>query len=220
MKPMPYRPFYHFSARWTFSMLGLVLAFATFTDSAEAQSLFERRSNNQIDQYRNYAARHRGDQLSILINENTDVENRDERSLDKKGNSSNAAGFNYAAGGDVGSTAGNASLGHSTSSERGFSGDTEFRSERQFSDRFTVTVQDVLPNGNLVVNGTRSISVQGDVRELRLSGIVRQYDVLPNNSVPSHLVANLKIELVAEGPEQAFSKQGWFSQRMNRWWPF
>lgn len=188
--------------------------------SASGQSLFERRSVNQIDQYRNYAARHKGDLLFILINENTDVENRDERILDKTGNSSFSGNINYLFGGGLGNSAGAADVGYSSDSQRGFTGDTEFRSEREFNDRFTVTVVDVLPNGNLVVSGRRMITVQGDLRELRLSGVVRQYDVLRGNSVPSHLVSNLKIELDAAGAEQAFSNQGWLSRGLNKWWPF
>ncbi len=200
--------------------MGLLTLFLLFSESVSAQSLFERRSVNQIDQYRDYAARHRGDLLFIVINESTDVENRDERSLDKEGNSSFSGQFDYGIGGALGGSAGDASLGSSADSQRRFRGDTEFRSERQFSDKFTVTVVDVLPNGNLVVSGKRLISVQGDVRELQLSGIVRQYDVLPNNVVPSHLVANLKIQLDAQGAEQAFSNQGWLSRKFNRFWPF
>ena len=192
-----------------------------FAQTCHAQSLFERRSRNQIEQYRDYAARERGDLLFIMINESTDVENRDERSLDKTGQSSYNGAFNYGFGGDLGSSSGDTSLGHSTQSGRGFSGDSEFRSERRFLDSFTVTVMDVLPNGNLVVSGTRRINVQNDTRELRLSGIVRQYDILPNNSVSSALVADLKIELQAQGAEQAFTNQGWFSKNIvNRFWPF
>lgn len=201
----------------TMSIVATVLCTA---DQASAQSLFERRSVNQVGQYRDYAARQRGDLLAVLINESTDVENRDERSLDKSGNSSNSAGFDYGLGGALGGTAGDTSFSHSTQSARAFSGDTEYRSERAFSDRFTVTVMDVLPNGNLVVAGTRRIAVQGDVRELKLTGIVRQYDILPNNTVPSFMVANLKLDLDAKGAEQAFNNQGWFSRRMNKWWPF
>ena len=202
--------------------LVMLLVSATFFCSTRvyAQSLFERRSANQVDQYRNYAARNRGDLLTILINESTDVENRDERSLDKTGNSSVSGSLDYGFGGSLGSAIGDGNLGKNASSARNFSGDTEFRSERQFTDRFTVSIVDVLPNGNMVVQGERAISVQGDERRLRLSGVVRQYDVLPNNLVPSHLVANLKIELDAKGAEQAYSKQGWFSRRVNRFWPF
>lgn len=195
-------------------------AVLSFTGELQAQSLFERRSANQIDQYRDYAARNVGDLLTVLINESTDVENRDERSMDKSGNSAFNAALDYGLGGSLGSTSGDGSIGSSTSSSRGFSGDAEFRSARDFTDRFSVTVTDVLPNGNLVIVGKRKISISGDDRELVLSGVVRQYDVLPNNSIPSHLVANLKIQLKPNGPEQAFTKQGWFSKRFNRFWPF
>jgi flagellar L-ring protein precursor FlgH len=206
---------------WCF---GICVAGVWFTSMSattlQAQSLFERRSPNQIDPFRDYAARNRGDTLSVLIAESTDVENRDERSNDKSGSSSSTQGFNYGFGGDIGTSTGDANFGHSNTHQRGYEGDTEFRSERQITDRFSVTVTDVLPNGNLVISGTRRISVQGDVRQLRLSGIVRQYDILPNNTVPSYLVANLQLTLDAEGPEQAFTQQGWLSRRFNRWWPF
>ncbi|MGB7346364.1 MAG: flagellar basal body L-ring protein FlgH [Pirellulaceae bacterium] len=206
--------------RWICVLIVATLATQGMTKSASAQSLFERRSVNQVDQYRNYAARSRGDLLSILINESTDVENRDETSLDKSGSSTANAGVDYGLGSDLGNATGNGDFGKTSSSSRAFSGDSEFRSARQFSDKFTVTIVDVLPNGNLVVQGERAISVQGDERHLRLSGIVRQFDVLPNNSVPSYMVANLKIELDAQGAEQSFTKQGWFSRRVNRLWPF
>ncbi len=185
-----------------------------------AQSLFMRRSNNQIDQYRDYAARNRGDTLSVLIAESTDVENRDERTLDKSGQSSSSQGFDYGIGGTLGAGAGDANMGHNNANQRGFTGDAEFRSERAITDRFSVTVLDVLPNGNLIISGTRLISVQNDVRQLKLTGIVRQYDVLPNNTVPSYLVANLEMTLDAKGTEQAFTNQGWLSRRINRFWPF
>ena len=197
-----------------------VTAMTAQTPSAFGQSLFQRRSNNQIDQYRDYAARNRGDTLSVLIAESTDVENRDERSLDKTGNSKSTQGFDYGLNGTIGSGSGGAEFGHNVANERGFSGDSEFRSERQLTDRFSVTVVDVLPNGNLVVEGTRVISVQNDSRQLRLSGVVRQFDILPGNTIPSYLVADLRLTLDAEGAEQAFTNQGWLSRGINRFWPF
>lgn len=185
-----------------------------------AQSLFERRSRNQIDQYRDYAARERGDTLSVLIMESSDVENRDERSMDKQGQSASTQGLNYAVSGALGDVATDVLLGTNTSHQRGFQGDAEFRSQRAITDRFSVTVVDVLPNGNLVIRGTRTVSVQNDTRQLTLTGIVRQYDILPGNGVPSHLVADLRLALEAKGAEQAFTKQGWLSRRFNRIWPF
>jgi flagellar L-ring protein precursor FlgH len=198
----------------------LLMIVATSSPTASAQSLFDRRSNTQIDQYRDYAARNRGDTLSVLISESTDVENRDERTMDKTGQSRSTQGFDYGLGGTIGSGAGSANFGTNVANQRGFTGDAEFRSERAITDRFSVTVVDVLPNGNLVVEGFRSISVQNDVRQLRLSGVVRQYDILPGNRVPSYLVADLRLSLDAEGAEQAFTNQGWLSRKFNRFWPF
>lgn len=190
------------------------------SSSAHAQSLFERRSTNQIDQYRDYAARDVGDLLTVLINENTNLQNRDERSMDKSSNAGYDGALDYGFGGGLGSGTATGAIGTSKASSRGFSGDAEFRSARVFNDRFTVTVADVLPNGNLVIKGQRNISVQGDTRELMLSGIVRQYDILPGNSIPSHLVGNLQIQLKPKGPEHSFTKQGWLSKKFNRLWPF
>ena len=194
--------------------------FVMCSQSAHAQSMFERRSPNQIDQYTNFSAKRRGDLLTIFINESTDVENRDERAMDKTGSSDLDASFGYGLTGGLGTAAGTATYDQATSGSRNFSGDTELRIARQFADRFTVVVVDVLPNGNLLVAGERNIFVQGDSRTLKLSGIVRQLDLLATNSVPSQLVANMKIELKGKGPEQSFSNQGWLGKRLNRIWPF
>ena len=185
-----------------------------------AQSLFERRSPNQVDQYRAYAARRKGDLLTVIITESTDVENRDERTLDKTGNSNVSATGSYSLGGGLGSAVGNAGFDQNSTSRRGFTGDSEFRSERQFLDRFTVSVIDELPNGNLIIAGERKILIQGDSQTLKLSGIVRQVDLLPDNTISSRLVSRLSIELTGKGPEQKFTKQGFFGKKMNRWWPF
>lgn len=209
--------------KWTrlcVSHLIFLIGFLAFPPAVSGQSLFERRSALQVDQCSDYAARGRGDLLSVLIAESTDVANRDERSLDKTGNTGITKNLNYGFGGDLGDANGTASIGDTNTATRGFSGDTEFRSARQFTDKFTVQVIDVQPNGNLLISGTRTISLQGDQRELKLTGIVRQFDVLPNNSIPSYMVANLKIELEATGTEQAFNNQGWLSKKVNKIWPF
>lgn len=202
-----------------------ILAFALIllgsnVGTSDAQSLFDRRSPFQIDQYQNFAARRVGDLLTVVISESTDVENRDERSMDKTGQSSMTGDVTYGLGGGLGGAAGTATADSSTSSQRGFTGDSEFRSARQFLDRFTVTVVDVYPNGNLLIAGKRKIHVQGDSRTLQLSGVVRQVDLLPDNAVPSRLIANLNIELEGKGPEQKFNKQGTIGRRLNRFWPF
>lgn len=203
-------------------VLAMALSLPCFggLQSSEAQSLFDRRSPIQMNQLRSITATRKGDLLTVQINEATDVENIDLRSLDKSGSSNVTGDLSYGLGAGLGSAEGTGTLSQNSSSARAFSGDSEFRSERQFTDRFTVVVTDVLPNGNLVVAGERKIAVHGDSRRLTLTGVVRTFDLLPGNTVPSHLVANLKLSLEGKGAEQKFVKQNWFSKRVNRLWPF
>jgi len=105
-------------------------------------------------------------------------------------------------------------------SERDFSGNSAFASERQFSDRITVAVMDVLPNGNLVIGGRRRVAVEGDNRILVISGLVRLVDVRPDNTIQSRYIDQLDISYEGKGVESRFVNQGWLGRVTNRIWPF
>jgi flagellar L-ring protein precursor FlgH len=161
-------------------------------------------------------ARHVGDILTVLVNENTDVANSDRRALSKDANSKASANLSY----DTGSSSGSGTSSFDTNAERSFSGDSDFRSEREFSDRFSVVVTDVLPNGNLVITGQRTVIVEGDARELSISGVVRDLDIRTDNSVLSNSIANLRMQFIGNGPETKFINQGWLGKKLNKLWPF
>ena len=174
-----------------------------------------------VDLIADVKARRRGDLLFVEINEQSDVENRDLRTLSKQNSSSTDATGTYGLGGGLGTAAGNLNYDQETEANREFSGNTQYRSEREFIDRFTVTVVDVLPNGNLLISGTRNVSLEGDSRTLALTGIVRSVDVTINNTVSSQLVSNLNIRYESEppSPEGKFINQGWLGKKLNQWWP-
>jgi flagellar L-ring protein precursor FlgH len=65
--------------------------------------------------------------------------------------------------------------------------------------RLTAKVVEVLPNGNLVLEGTRRISLNGDVDEITLRGIVRPQDIGPDNTVLSTYLADAQITYEGEG---------------------
>ncbi len=183
---------------------------------AMAQTLWQKRDPQKAFIFQDLKARRIGDNLTIIVNELTDVANSDSRGLNKQSSASADAEFSY---GGTGSS-GSGSIDFSSASRRQFNGDTNFSSEREFRDRFTVTVVDVLPNGNLVISGRRIIFVEGDRRWITLSGIVRDLDIREDNSVLSGKVANLSINYAGAGTEQHFINQGWFSKRINKLWPF
>ncbi len=200
-----------------------IIATCAANQQAHAQqtSLWQRRDPMLANPFADVKAVRPGDLLVILINERSDVENRDQRLLQKLNSSSSDASFNYGLSGDLGSGNGGLGFDQDSAASRDFNGNTQYRSEREFLDRFTVTVVDTTPNGNLIVSGTRNVSLEGDQRTLILTGIVRAVDVLPNNSVPSQRVADLNIRYAAdEGAEQKFINQGWLGKKFNRWWPW
>ena len=201
-------------------MMAIAVAWLPFSSYAQGQSLFERCEACRVNPFTNNVARSRGDLLVVLINESTDVENIDERTLERSGTSTLNGGVNYGLTGNLGTQIGTSTLGQTGNQSRAFNGDSEFRSARQLQDRFTVSVVDVLPNGNLLVEGHRKILLQGDVRTLQLSGVVRNLDLLPNNTVNSQLVGNLNIRLLADGQEDEFGRQGWLGRKLNKVLPF
>ncbi len=180
------------------------------------QTLWQKRDHQKVFLFQDLKARGVGDVLTILISENTDVDNSDSRGLSKDSAAAASGNFSYEGYGATGSTT--AQFGHN--SNRQFNGNANFTSEREFSDRVSVTVIDVLPNGNLLVSGSRKMMVEGDLKLLTLSGIVRGHDIRADNSVFSRHVSNLSIQFEGQGPESKFTNQGWFSKRLNKFWPF
>lgn len=67
------------------------------------------------------------------------------------------------------------------------------------STTVTVAVTDVLPNGNLVVQGEKEILVNSERQLITIRGIVRPEDLSPVNSVPSDRVARMEIQVNGKG---------------------
>ncbi len=186
------------------------------TSPADAQSIWKHRRPGQVNLIGDTAARRVGDLLTILVSESTDVDNTDQRSLDKQ--SSDQFRFSFNSTGNEGGSTGTYTA--SNSSDRDFDGNSQFTVEREFTDRITAHVVDVLPNGHLVIAGRRRQVVAGEVRTLLVSGTVREADITPNNTVESQFVGNFKVCYEGDGPETHFSNQGWGSRIINRLWPW
>lgn len=62
-----------------------------------------------------------------------------------------------------------------------------------------VTVKQVLPNGNLMIEGDRAVGINAETEHITLTGIVRPQDIGPNNQVASPLVADAQIHFSGKG---------------------
>ncbi|MCA9053175.1 MAG: flagellar basal body L-ring protein FlgH, partial [Planctomycetaceae bacterium] len=121
--------------------------------TAVADSIWQRRDPEHAYLFIDSQARRVGDLLTVIISQNTDVQNRDDRELNKTASASEAFSLAGQAGGGFSQQSSSAALDFSNEADRSFQGGAAYSSERTFQDRFTVSVVDILPNGNLVVSG-------------------------------------------------------------------
>ena len=70
-------------------------------------------------------------------------------------------------------------------SNRDLTGEAKYDKEGKFETRLSVIVIDVQPNGNLVIEGRRRIVVDKETKCIRVTGIVRPYDVTTFNTINS-----------------------------------
>ena len=83
-----------------------------------------------------------------------------------------------------------------------------------------MTVIDVLPNGNMVVEGVRLVRFSGETQYASLRGIVRPVDVQKDNTVLSTNIADAQVEFVSEGSLTEAQKKGWLLRLANKASPF
>lgn len=106
-------------------------------------------------------------------------------------------------------------------SSQEFSGEGDSSQGNSLSGSISVTVAEVLPNGNLVVRGEKLLTLNQGHEHIRIAGIVRPSDIAPDNSVLSTLVADAQITYAGEGAVADANSQGWLARFFNSsWWPF
>jgi flagellar L-ring protein FlgH len=83
-----------------------------------------------------------------------------------------------------------------------------------------VRIVDVLPNGNLVVEGKRETSFSNEHQTIILRGVVRADDVASNNTVLSYNVADATIQIIGKGTVTDSQNKGWFTRILDKINPF
>jgi flagellar L-ring protein precursor FlgH len=196
----------------------MALAFVLFAgDYVHAGSIWAKRDKSMKRLYVDDVARRIGDTLTIKIIEQSKVDNKGKRDLKKETSRSND--FN-----------GDLNIDHILPSIPGFTmnaqssnelkSKADFKDERTFEDRVSAVVIDVLPNGNLVVAGTRDRRIAGDVQTIEVSGIVRPSDVAFDNTIRSEQVANFRILTKNGGVSAPYTQPGWLGRIFDVLWPW
>jgi flagellar L-ring protein precursor FlgH len=107
-----------------------------------------------------------------------------------------------------------------------YTGDTEFNGGGTINNNETITAQmavtvvDVLPNGNMVIEGTLRTAFSGEKQDAVLRGTVRPDDVAANNTVFSYNIAGATIQFISKGTITDNQRKGWFQRIWDKVNPF
>jgi flagellar L-ring protein FlgH len=106
-------------------------------------------------------------------------------------------------------------------SKRTFTGQGKADQSNSLQGNISVTVSEVLPNGNLRVRGEKQVTLSQGDEYVRLSGIVRPVDIAPDNTISSDKVADATIMYIGDGAVADAGKAGWLSRALlSPWFPF
>jgi flagellar L-ring protein precursor FlgH len=76
-------------------------------------------------------------------------------------------------------------------------------------------IMEITPTGNLVIEGSRSVIINGEKQVTMLKGTVRAEDISGQNTVYSYNVADALISYTGKGDVNSASKPGYFTRMLN-----
>lgn len=172
-----------------------------------------------------YKARRIGDVVIIRIEESSSASNSTANSASKTSSYnagittmlglpenlgvSNFLGSGSALSPNIAATTGNSHQGQGSSNK---------------ADSFTATIAarivDIMPSGNLVIEGNREIILDQEKQTITVKGIVRQKDIDATNTVSSNAIADAQITYTGAGALSQATKKGWLGKVIDVIWPF
>jgi flagellar L-ring protein FlgH len=101
------------------------------------------------------------------------------------------------------------------SSSSTFNGKGENLRSQTLRAKMSVTVVDTKENGDLIIQGSRTVVVSKDKETMSLTGVVRPKDVTATNTIDSYLIADAKISYTGRGPNNNTSRPGPITRFIN-----
>jgi len=173
--------------------------------------------------YEDQRARRIGDILTVVLEERTSSSKTSGTDLNKadQNDMSVTSLFGLVPNTRVPGSNGSMTLGSNTKNDRQFAGEAKANQGNQLQGYITVTVQDVMANGVLLVRGEKWLTLtQGD-EYIRIEGLVRTSDISPDNTVMSNKLADARIAYGATGDFADVNSKGWLSRFFSsEMWPF
>jgi flagellar L-ring protein FlgH len=102
------------------------------------------------------------------------------------------------------------------SANTSFKGGGQTARSGELSAVITARVAEVLPNGDLALEGVREVEINGDRQIIVLTGVIRAADVGPGNVVPSTAVGQMRIRYFGRGLIKDNLNPGWLVRVLNK----
>jgi flagellar L-ring protein precursor FlgH len=185
--------------------LWIIAALTCGTIAAHSQDM---RENVGRSLFADQKANRVGDAVTVLVVEVSSASNDASTSSSRESNlsfsasskSPNSAGTDLSAGLGTGN---------------GFKGAGSTASKGSVKAKISARVDSVLANGNLLINGNRTITINGEEQTLRLSGIVRPSDIQADNSVYSFNISDAVIVFEGSGIVSRAQGPGWLTKLLH-----
>lgn len=197
----------------TLRIAGIALFAASAVAPAFSDSLWTAAGSNERSIIADRKAASVGDILTIIVQESASTQSSQRKKTDSA--SSVDAGveqFLFPVAASKMGTHNGALPGIKMGGKNDFSGGGEISASQNVTSRAAVLVTAVLPNGNLVIEGARRVTFDGETQHVVLHGVVRKDDISSTNIILSSNIADARVEFITEGSLTDAKKKGWLTK--------
>jgi len=191
-----------FKATW-------VLAFAGAA-ALRAGSIWPAEGNGMTADHK---ASHTGDIITVIVQESASASSTQDKEATRKSSMTDAVQqFLFPSSVSGLGTHGGQLPSIQFTGQSDYTGGGKVSNSQSVTSQTAVLVTDVLPNGNLVIEGVRLVSFSGETQYVVLHGLVRPDDISSSNTVLSSSIADARVEFVNKGAIADSQNRGWLSK--------
>ena len=170
-----------------------------------------------------------GDIIQVQISESLSSNTKSKRELSNDRNTSLGGGL-------LSATAGNTLSGvtrnvsdklnpllgvdFNTKSSTSNNGEVKTQLNETFSTNVSAIIEQTYQNGNYYIKGSKVMLINGQKQIIKISGVIRPYDITPDNTIKSSQMANLKVLYDKQGSEVDATEKPWGSELLEKISPY
>ncbi len=111
-------------------------------------------------------------------------------------------------------------IGFQTNSSNTFAGSGVSTRNEKFSTTISARIVKVLENGNYYISGSRELLINGDKQIIKISGVIRPYDIDQSNTINSKYIADARILYQTQGDIHRSTNEPWGTKIVKTIMPF